>query len=60
VKAELITTRLLSDDDKNDMMNGDLPIEALQTHVAIWVHYGMPDYRNAKFVPYAIEKLLAT
>ena len=46
VKAELISTRLLSAEDKQDMVNGLIPIESLVTHVKLWVANGMPDYTN--------------
>lgn len=46
VKAELITTRLLSDADKQDMLNGDLQIESLITAVRVWRDNGMPHYRD--------------
>lgn len=51
VKAELISTRLLSKEDKQDMMDGFLSIESLIPHVKIWIHNGMPDYANGKTVP---------
>ena len=43
VDPRLITTRLLSAEDKNDMRNGDLPIEALDKFIEVWVWMGMPD-----------------
>jgi hypothetical protein len=46
VEPRLITTRLMSEDDKNDMRNGDLPQEALELHVKVWMENGMPDYVN--------------
>jgi hypothetical protein len=52
VKAELISTRLLSDEDKQDMLNGRLPLEALIAHVKIWISNGMPDYAHGKTEPY--------
>lgn len=52
VKAELISTRLLSKEDKQDMLNGFLPIDALLTHVKIWRDNKMPDYANGKFDVY--------
>lgn len=48
VKADLISTRLLSKEDKQDMLNGLIPVESLMTHVKIWIHYGMPDYANGE------------
>lgn len=55
VKAELISTRLLSKDDKQDMLNGLVPIDSLITHVKCWIAAGMPDYANGKTDPYRPE-----
>ena len=52
VSPRLISTRLLSREDKDDMLNGLLPIEALETHVKVWMDNGMPDYANGKTEPY--------
>lgn len=41
VDATLISTTLLSDDDKKDMLNGDLPVESLLLHVKVWKENGM-------------------
>lgn len=43
VDAKLIVTRLLSEDDKNDMRNGELPIEALECGIKLWIKAGCPD-----------------
>jgi hypothetical protein len=43
VKAELISTRLLSAEDKADMLRGLIATEALIAHVKIWMQNGMPD-----------------
>jgi hypothetical protein len=51
VKADLISTRLLSEDDKQDMLRGDLPIEALECAVKCWMDAGMPDYAHGKTDP---------
>lgn len=51
VSPKLIATRLLSEDDKKDMVNGDLPIESLEAHVKLWQHMGMPDYANGHTEP---------
>ncbi len=55
-RAELIATRLLSEDDKNDMREGNLSIEALEAHIKVWIENGMPDYAHGKTEPYAIEQ----
>ncbi len=52
VKAELISTRLLSKEDKEDMLNGLISDESLVTGVKVWIEAGMPDYANGKFEPY--------
>jgi hypothetical protein len=43
---KLIATRLLSEDDKQDMLRGELPIEALECAVMLWMNAGMPDYAH--------------
>ncbi len=51
VEPKLITTRLMSDDDKEDMRQGNLPTEVLELHVKLWMDAGMPDYRHGKTIP---------
>jgi hypothetical protein len=46
VKAELISTRLLSKDDKHDMLNDLIPLDALINHVKVWIVNGTPNYSN--------------
>ncbi len=46
VSPALIATRLLSEDDKNDMVNGELPLETLECAIQVWMKYGMPDYAH--------------
>jgi len=52
VRADLISTRLLSDDDKKDMLSGLIPEESLLLHVKLWKEAGMPDYANGSYLPY--------
>ena len=52
VRADLISTRLLSKDDKNDMVNGQLPLEALVLHVELWKRFDMPDCAQGSLEPY--------
>ncbi len=52
VSPKLIATRLLSEDDKQDMLRGDLPIEALECAVQCWKDAGMPDYAHGFTDPY--------
>ena len=56
INPRLIVTRLISEDDKNDMRSGNLPIEALETHIKIWIKNGMPDYVNGTTEPLASEE----
>ncbi len=55
VSPKLITERLLSDNDKVDMMDGVIPIASLRANIEVWVGNGMPDYvslnSNAKKTP---------
>lgn len=46
VSPKLISTRLLSNEDKQDMLEGLIPDEALECHVKCWMEAGMPDYAN--------------
>jgi hypothetical protein len=51
----------MSEDDKNDMRNGNLPRESLKLHVQIWKKSGYPDYAHGKTIPLkheAIEVLI--
>lgn len=47
VKAEDISTKLLSQEDKKDLMTGRLSLEELLAHVAVWKEQGMHDYVKA-------------
>jgi chaperonin GroEL (HSP60 family) len=51
VDPKLIVTRLFSEGDKNDMRNGDLPINALKHHIEVWIKAGLPDYAHGKNMP---------
>lgn len=52
VSPNLIATRLLSNDDKQDMLAGLIPDETLVTAVKCWMEAGMPDYANGFTSPY--------
>lgn len=56
VEARLITTRLMSEEDKNDMRAGLLPIEALKAHVKVWIENGLCDYAHGKTVALRYEQ----
>lgn len=51
VSPALISTRLLSIDNKTDMLNGDLTTDVLECHVDVWMANGMPDYANGNVEP---------
>ena len=52
VSPKLISTRLLSADDKQDMLNGLITPEQLLVAVKVWISNDMPDYANGKSEPY--------
>lgn len=52
VSPKLISTRLLSKEDKQDMLNGDLLLENLLLAVKLWQESGMPDYANGSYSIY--------
>ena len=52
IRPGFISERLLSIDDKKDMLNGDLPIDALELHARLWRDNGMPDYAHGEISPY--------
>lgn len=56
VSPGLISTRLLDDNDKNDLRYGLLDCDALKCHVEAWKANGMPDYAHGKDVPMKYEK----
>lgn len=58
VSPKLISERLLSPEDKEDMLNGIVPINALEAYVAVWKENGMPDYAHGLTISYESEKSL--
>jgi hypothetical protein len=46
VPGHIIARRLLSDEDKNDMLQGLLTAETLDYAIGLWKEYGMCDYAN--------------
>ncbi len=48
VSPKLISTRLLSEEDKNDMLNGLIDDSSLETAVKAWIIAGTPDYVNVE------------
>lgn len=55
VSPVLISTKLLSYDDKQDMMSGDLSIETLEANIAVWLEWGMPDCNKNNSNPIGCE-----
>lgn len=51
VSPRLISTRLLSDEDKESMLSGELTIEALMCAIGAWMGAGMPDYAHGLTEP---------
>jgi hypothetical protein len=52
VSPKLIASRLLSKDDKDDMLKGLLDDEMLEVAVKAWMDARMPDYANGHTSPY--------
>jgi hypothetical protein len=46
VSPRLISERLLSDQDKIDMLDGNFEISSLEASVEVWRDNGMPDYAH--------------
>jgi hypothetical protein len=55
VSPKLITTRLLSDLDKDDMRLGLLPIDSLECHIEAFRDNGFPDYAHGSTNAMRIE-----
>jgi hypothetical protein len=51
VEPKLIVTKLMSEEDKDDMCNGLLPYESLECHVKVWIEAGMADYAHGDNTP---------
>jgi hypothetical protein len=52
VSPRLIAQRLLSEEDKEDMLKGLVPDETLDLHVQLWKEYGMCYHSNGSNLPY--------
>ena len=48
ISPKVIATKLLSVDDKHDMLAGRLSIEELEAHVIAWKENGLFDYVRLK------------
>lgn len=55
VSPKLISTRLLSNEDKKDMINGDLPYDSLLCHAKVWKEQGLRDCASGKFDRYSVS-----
>lgn len=60
VAPKLISERLLSRDDKEDMLQGLVSFETLDCHVKIWKEYGMCNYADGTMKPYEHFKAYVT
>lgn len=56
VSPQLISSRLLSDIDKSDMMHGLIEISSLEAYTELWRDAGLPDYAHGKTETYQHEK----
>jgi hypothetical protein len=52
VAPKLISERLLSREDKEDMLQGLVSFETLDCAVAVWIEYGMCNYADGSGKPY--------
>ena len=52
VSPKLISMRLLSDEDKQDMLDGKIDIEELSVAIRAWMDNSMPDYANGSLKRY--------
>ncbi len=56
VSPRLISTRLLSTDDKEAIMHELITDDELESHVKAWMNNNMPDYANGSTVRYTPPK----
>lgn len=56
VSPRLISTRLLDDNDKNDLRHGLVSESELECAVEVWRGNGMPDYANGKTLALKYER----
>lgn len=48
IDPKLIVTKLMSEDDKNDLRDGNLSENVFSKHIEVWIKKGCPDYRNGE------------
>lgn len=58
VSPNLISTRLLSTEDKEDMLAGLIDDDMLECHVKVWIEHGMPDFANGSSKRYDERKYI--
>ena len=56
ISPRLVSLRLLSNQDKQEMLEGKFSEENLEQHIRLWIQNGMPDYAQGKTIPYAQEQ----
>lgn len=56
VSPKLISLRLLSKEDKEDMLNGLIPSDCLEAHVCVWKETGMRNYSDGSGLRYTAFK----
>lgn len=52
VSPKLISERLLSSEDKEDMLQGLISLETLDCAIRVWMYYGMCNYANGSGMQY--------
>jgi hypothetical protein len=52
IRPGFIAERLMSHEDKEDMLIGDLSVECLEVAVKLWLQSRMPDYAHGLIDPY--------
>ena len=59
IAPRLISERLLSKEDKEDMLGGLVSFDTLDCHVKTWKEYGMCNYANGSMKEYEHYKAYA-
>lgn len=56
VPPKLISERLLSEEDKADMLSGEIAAQTLDCHIATWVEFGMCNYAEGELSQYELHR----
>jgi len=48
VKVQQVIDHLLSVDDEQDIINGEVPAESLRLHIELWISAGKPHYSGKR------------